>query len=67
MYTQTHTHTHCVDFPGGASGKESACQRRKSHKRPGFNLWAKNVWRRACNPLLPGLSPGQRSLSSYSP
>ena len=39
-------------FPGGASGKELACQCRR-HKRHGFNPWVKKIpWRRALgNPL----------------
>ena len=38
-------------FPGGASGKEPACQYRK-HGRHGFDLWIRKIpWRRACNPL----------------
>ena len=33
-------------FPGGASGKESACQNR-SHKRHGFDLWVRKIpWSR---------------------
>ena len=33
-------------FPGGASGKELACQCRR-HKRCGFDIWAgKTLWRR---------------------
>ena len=38
-------------FPGGASGKEPACQCR-IRKRCGFKLWfRKSPWRRAWNPL----------------
>ena len=34
------------DFPGGATGKEPACQCRR-HKRPEFNPWVrKSPWRR---------------------
>ena len=45
------------DFPGGASGKESACQWRRC-QRHGFNPWVgKNPWRRKWQPtavFLPG-------------
>ena len=38
-------------FPGGASGKEFACQCRR-HRRRRFNPWIGKIpWRRACNPL----------------
>ena len=38
------------DFPGGTSGKETACQCRK-FKRLGFNPWVRKVpWRRAWQP-----------------
>ena len=54
-------------FPDGASGKEPACQCRRLR----FNPWAGKIpWRRAWQPitvLLPGESPGQRSLAGYSP
>ena len=57
-----------MGFPGGASGKEPACQCRR-HKRPGFNPWGgKMPWRRAWQPtsvFLPGESNGQRSLVGY--
>ena len=47
-------------FPGGASGKESACQYRR-WKRHGFNPWVGKIsWRRAWQPtpvFLPGESP----------
>ena len=37
-------------FPGGASGKEPACQCRR-HKRCGFNPWVGKIpWRRAWRP-----------------
>ena len=53
-------------FPGGASGKESACQ----HKRRGFHPWVRKIfWRRKWQStpvLLPGKSHGQRSLAGYS-
>ena len=57
-------------FPGGASGKEPACQC-KRQKRRWFDPWVRKVpWRRAWQPtpvLLPGESHGQRSLAGYSP
>ena len=38
-------------FPGGASGKEPACQCKKC-KRRRFDPWVRKIpWRRACNPL----------------
>ena len=55
----------CV--PGGASGKESACQGRS--KRRKFYSWVGKIpWRRAWQPtpvFLPGESHGQRSLAGY--
>ena len=57
-------------FPGGASGKEPACQCRR-HKRPGFDPWVKKIpWRGEWQPtsvFLPGDSHGQRSLVGYNP
>ena len=57
-------------FPGGVSGKESACQSRR-HKRRRFNPWVTKIpWRRAwqITPVfLPGEFHGQRSLVGYSP
>ena len=57
-------------FPGGASGKESACSAGDSNKI-GFNPWVgKILWRRKWQPtpvFLPGESHGQRSLVGYSP
>ena len=36
-----------MDFPGGASGKEPACQCRR-HKRHEFDPWVRKIpWRRA--------------------
>ena len=57
-------------FPGGASGKEPACQSRR-HKIPGFDPWVRKIpWRRAWL-LTPVLSPGEsheeKSLVGYSP
>ena len=57
-------------FPGGASGKEPACQcrRRERHR---FDPWVgKMPWKRAWQPtlvFLPGEFHGQRSLAGYSP
>ena len=57
-------------FPGGASGKEPACQCRR-HKKQSFNPWVGKIpWRRAWQPtpvFLPGESHGQRSLAGCSP
>jgi len=45
-----------LSFPGGASGKESACQCRR-YKRCRFNPWVgKILWRRVWQ-LLPVFSP----------
>ena len=53
-----------VGFPGGASGKEPACQYKKP-KKYGFSPWVgKKPWRKAWQPtpvFLPGESHGQRS------
>ena len=61
---------HQLCFPGGASGKEPACQCRR-HKRCGFDPWFRKIpWRRAWQPtpvFLPGESHGQRSLEGFSP
>ena len=57
-------------FPGGASGKEPACQYRR-HRRLRFDLWIGKIpWRTAwqLTPVfLPGESRGQKSLADYSP
>ena len=57
-------------FAGGATGKESTCQRRR-HMRHGFDPWVRKMpWRRAWQPtsvFLPGKFHGQRSLVGYSP
>ena len=53
-------------FPGGASGKESACQSRRHTFGPRVE---KIPWRKACIPtpvFLPGKFHGQRSLVDYS-
>ena len=59
-----------LDFPGGASGKEPACQCR-IHKRHRCYPWVRKIpWRRKWQPTpvsLPGESHGQRSLAGYSP
>ena len=59
-----------MGFPGGANGKESACQCRRS-QRHGIDPWAgKMPWKRAWQPtaaFLPGEFHGQRSLVGYSP
>ena len=56
-----------LGFPGGASGKEPACQCRR-HKRHRFDPWVgKTPWRRRWQPtpvILPGESHGQRSLGA---
>ena len=57
-------------FPGGASGKEPACQYRR-HKRLGFDPWLGKIpWRRAWQPtpvFFPGESHAQRRLTDYRP
>ena len=57
-------------FPGGASGKESAYQCRRC-KRCRLHILVRRLpWRRRWQPtpvFLPGESPGQRSLTGYSP
>ena len=59
-----------MGFPGGASGKEPACQC-KGWKRCGFDPWVGKIpWRRTWQPTsicLPGESYRQRSLAGYSP
>ena len=59
-----------LGFPGGASGKEPACQCRR-HKRHRFDRWVGKIpWRRARQPtpvFWLGESYGQRSLAGYSP
>ena len=55
-------------FPGGASGKELACQCRR-HRRRRFDPWVRKIPRRRKwqQVSLPGESHGQRSLAGYSP
>ena len=59
-----------MGFPGGISGKEPVCQRRRL-KRPAFDPYVGKIpWRRAWQPtpvFLPGESHGQRCLAGYSP
>ena len=57
-----------MGFPGGAKGKESACQCRR-HKRCGFDPWVGKIpWRRAyILAILPGEFHGQKNLVGYSP
>ena len=51
-----------LGFPGGTSGKESACQGRR-HKRRGFDPWVRKIpWRKSWQPtpvFLPGKSHEQ--------
>ena len=57
-------------FPGGAGGKEPACQS-KRHKRHWFDPWVGKIplgGHMALTPVfLSGESHGQRSLVGYSP
>ena len=57
-------------FPGGARGKEPACQCWR-HERCGFNAWTGKIpWRRKWQPtpvFSPGESHGQRILVGYRP
>ena len=59
---------HFHGFPGGASGKEPACQCRR-HRKCGFDPWVRKIpWRRKWQQVsLPGESHGQRILAGYSP
>ena len=54
-------------FPGGTSGKEPACQRRR-HKRRGFDPWVRKIpWSRLWHltpVFLPGESPDPDGLQS---
>ena len=65
-----YVHIGQMDFPGGASDKESACQCRR-HKRRGFAPSVGKIpWRRKWKPTLvplPGKSHGWRSLVGYNP
>ena len=57
-----------MGFPGGANGKEPACQCKRC-KRCRFDPWVGKIpWRRAWQPtlvFLPGESHGQRSLVGF--
>ena len=57
-----------MGFPGGANGKEPACQRKRC-KRCKFDPWIGKIpRRRARQPtlvFLPGESHGQRSLAGF--
>ena len=59
-----------MGFPGGTSGKESACQCRRP-RRHRFAPWVGRIpWNRKWHPtlvFLPGKCRGQRSLVGYSP
>ena len=59
-----------LGLPGGAGGKEPACECR-GHKRHRLDPWAgKMPWRRAGQPtpvFFPGEFHGQRSLGDYGP
>ena len=56
-------------FPGGASGKEPACQCRR-YERHEFSPWVRKIsWRRNWQPtpaLLPGEAHGQRNVAGDS-
>ena len=62
--------TICLGFPGGASGKESACQCRR-RKRCRFNSWGQEApleeGMSVHSSILAGESHGQRDLAGYSP
>ena len=58
-----------MDFPGGTSVKEPACQYRR-YKRYGFNPWVRKIPCRGAWPPTPVFWPGevhgQRSQAGYS-
>ena len=58
-------------FPGGASGKEAACQCTRLKRHRFHHPWVGKIpWRRSRQPtpvFLPGKSHAQRSLESYGP
>ena len=62
--------SYILGFPGGASGKEPACQCQRP-KRPGFDPSVGKIpWRRVWQPIpvfLPRESHWPRSLAGYSP
>ena len=53
-------------FPGGAGGKEPACQCRRL-KRRWFPPWIGKIPWRMAHQLTPGEYHGQRNLAGYSP
>ena len=59
-----------LGFPGGAIGKEPACQCRR-HKRHGFDPWVRKMpWRRTWEPapvFVLRESHRQRTLVDYGP
>ena len=65
-----HSFTYFGGFPGGDSGKESACQWR-THRRHKFDPWVLKIpWsgKRQPTPIfLPGKFHGQSSLANCSP
>ena len=59
-----------MSFPGGASGREPACQHSVYKRLKFYPLVVKIPWRRKWQPtpvVLPEESHGQRSLAGYSP
>ena len=63
-------YTHLLSFPGGASGKESACNIGDVRDAGLIPESGRFPWRRAWQStpvFLPGKFYGQRSLASYSP
>ena len=66
-----HICTVYLGFPGGASGKESACNAGDARDRRMFSPWVrKTPWRRKWQPtpeFLSGQFQGQRSLAGYGP
>ena len=68
--TRDFAYSYSQGFPGGHSGKESACQCKRC-KRHWFEPWVeKTPWRRKWQPtpvFLHGKSHEQRSLEGYRP
>ena len=61
---------HVWGFPGGTSGKEPTCQRRRQKRQAFDPRVGKIPWRRAWQSIpvfLPGESHGERNLAGYSP
>ena len=52
------SHSLPAGFPGGVSGKESACQCRR-HKRLGFDPWVRKTSRRGAWQPTPVFLPGK--------